>query len=108
MDFRTISSVASSTWCESSSSPAAIRSAVRNATAPISRNGCRTVVSGGEAYRASWVSSNPTTDRSCGTRSPRALAASTTPAATSSHAANTAVGGAGSANSAAVPSTPSW
>ena len=40
--------MASSTWCESSFSPAASRSAVRSATPPISRSGWRTVVSGGE------------------------------------------------------------
>ena len=41
--------MASSTWWESSFSPAASRSAVRSATPPISRSGWRTVVSGGEA-----------------------------------------------------------
>ena len=49
--------------------PAAAPCAARRA--PISRSGWRTVVSGGEANRAIWVSSKPTTLRSSGTRRPR-------------------------------------
>jgi hypothetical protein len=98
---------ASSTWCESSFSPATSRSAVRSATPPISCSGWRTVVSGGAQNRASWVSSKPTTLRSSGTRSPRRRAASITPAAVSSLPANTAVGGSGRSSRAVAPATPS-
>jgi site-specific DNA recombinase len=105
---RTMSSVASSTWWESSFSPLASRSAVRSATPPISCRGWRTVVSGGDANHATWVSSNPTTLRSSGIRRPRARAASMTPAAVSSLPANTAVGGCGRSRSTAPATTPSW
>ena len=107
VDRRRTSSVASSTWWESIDSPSTRRSAVRTATRPISASGWRTVVRGGEAIRASWVSSKPTMLMSSGVRRPRLRAASMTPTASSSEAAKTAVGGTGRSKRAPPPSTPS-
>src|SRR6202035_5610966 len=57
---------------------------------PMSPIGCATVVSGGSEYRANRMSSKPTTDTSCGTRSPCDLMARRAPTAISSLEQNTA------------------
>lgn len=79
---------------------------MRSATRPISTTGCRTVVSGGAEDAAAELSSNPTTDRSCGTRSPCRCADARTPSAIESEAANTAVGGSGSSRSSSPIARP--
>src|SRR5207245_1942581 len=64
----------------------------RAASRPFSTIGCRTVVSGGLVHAEAGTSSNPTTERSSGTRRPLAWAAATTPIAAMSLIARTPVG----------------
>ena len=66
---------------------------------PSSASGCRTVVSAGVTIWASSASSNPTTERSSGTDSPRSRAACRTPTAMLSFEAKIAVGGSGRSSS---------
>ena len=103
---RTTSSVASSTWWESSAVPAAICSTVLSATRPISRRGWRIAVSGGDAIVASSVSSNPVTLTSSGMRRPRTRAASMIPSAMVSLPPTMAVGRAGRSSSSPPAARP--
>src|SRR5260370_5048020 len=64
----------------------------RAARRPFSTIGWRTVVSGGLVHAEAGTSSNPTTDRSSGTRSPADWAADITPMAAMSLIASTPVG----------------
>lgn len=73
---------------------------------PIRRTGARTVVSGGEEKRASWMSSNPATARSSGTSRPASRSPLRAPYAERSLAANTAVGRGSSARTASAAASP--
>ena len=84
VDPRTISSASTLIWATESSS--AIRPDISLnrfsiAICPMRRMGCRTVVSAGVRYAAKNKSSNPVTDTSSGTRSPRARMARIAPSA---------------------------
>src|SRR5207245_10854714 len=76
---------------------------------PFSTIGWRTVVRGGLVHADAGTSSNPTTERSSGTRSPLACAAVTTPIAAISLIARTPVGRCfpfGSESKARAPAAP--
>ena len=78
----------------------------RTVPSPIARIGCATVVSGGSMHRANRMSSNPTTERSTGTRSPLRFAVSMTPIAISSLKQKMAVGEFLLPRSRSAPTTP--
>ena len=76
--------------------PLRMSSSRRTVSSPISRIGCAMVVSGGSMCAANRMSSNPTTERSSGTRRVWRRAAPSAPIAISSLKQKIAVGGCGS------------
>jgi len=90
VDERT-SSVGSTSGTEASCSPPSTRRMSPTARRPSSTKSWRTVVSGGDRYSASGMSSNPTTLTSPGTSTPCSCSARSMPSACWSFAQNTAV-----------------
>ena len=79
--------------CSAGASSSIIRSKRSTAARPMSVSGWRTVVRGGSVAIAEGMSSKPTTERSSGTRIPRACATARTSFAEMSFAAKIALGG---------------